>query len=71
MEQSKQLEVENLKERQSLQLRDLATKTEADRERYIREYKDAQRIADDVKLRQDERDKQRRDGPEPPGSCVR
>lgn len=71
MEQSKQLEVENLKERQSLQLRDLATKTEADRERYIREYKDAQRIADEVKLRQEERDKQRRDGPEPPGSRVR
>lgn len=71
MEQSKQLEVENLKERQSLQLRDLATKTEADRERYIREYKDAQRIADEVKLRQEERDKQRRDGPEPPGPRVR
>ncbi|MEO8392109.1 MAG: hypothetical protein ABI700_03870, partial [Chloroflexota bacterium] len=71
LEQSKQLEVENLKERHALQFRDLATKTEADRERYIREYKDAQRIADEVKLRQEERDKQRRDGPEPPGPRVR
>ncbi len=42
-----------------------------ERERYIREYKDAQRIADEVKLRQAERDKQRRDGPEPPGPRVR
>lgn len=70
-EQTKQLEIENLKERQALQLRDLAAKNEADRERYIREHKDAQRIADELKKQQEERDRQRRDGPEPPGRRVR
>ena len=45
-------------------LRDVGTKNAEERERYIREHKDAQRILEDLKLQQE---RQRRDGPEPPG----
>jgi hypothetical protein len=71
LDQEKGLEVGNLKERQALQLRDLSAKNDTDRDRYIQEHKDAQRIALELKRQQEERDRQRRDGPEPPGPRVR
>lgn len=71
LDQEKGLEVGNLKERQALQLRDLSAKNDTDRDRYIQEHKDAQRIALELKRQQEERDRQRRDGPEPPGIRVR
>ena len=44
MEQSKQLEIENLKERQALQRRDQQQKHIEEEERYIREHDEAKRL---------------------------
>jgi hypothetical protein len=66
LEQTRQQDLDNTKERQSQQLRDVGTKGADERDRYIREYKDGQRLADEVRKQQEERDRQRRDGPEPP-----
>jgi hypothetical protein len=66
LEQTRQQDLDNTKERQSQQLRDVGTKGAEERDRYIREYKDGQRLADEVRKQQEERDRQRRDGPEPP-----
>ncbi|HWR53981.1 MAG TPA: relaxase/mobilization nuclease domain-containing protein [Bryobacteraceae bacterium] len=65
LQQTKQLELDNTKERQGQQLRDVGTKNAEEKERYIREYRDSQRILEDLKLQQERQ--QRRDGPEPPG----
>lgn len=56
LNQTKQLELDNLKERQGQQLRDVSTKGEEERDRYIREHKEAQRILEQLK-EQRERDR--------------
>jgi hypothetical protein len=66
LEQTRQQDIDNTKERQGQQLRDVGTKGAEERDRYIREYKDGQHLADEVRKQQEERDRTRRDGPEPP-----
>ena len=56
LNQTKQLELDNLKERQGQQLRDVSTKGGEERDRYIREHKEAQRILEQLK-EQRERDR--------------
>lgn len=64
LEQTKQLEIENLKERQARQMRDLATSNGEEKDRYIREHQDAQRIL--AELQEQQRQEALRRGPEPP-----
>ncbi len=64
-------EIENLTERQSIQRDDLKTKMGEDRERHVREYHDAKRIAAEIEAeRREEEERERneslRDGPPPP-----
>jgi hypothetical protein len=71
LQQSKQLEIENLIERQGFQRDTLKTKTAEDRELHIREYHDANRIKSEIEAQrreeeQLERNDSLRDGPPPP-----
>lgn len=71
LEQTRQQEMENLKERQAQQLRDRETKREAEEERRIREHEKAKQILADIraeeKLEQErERQQNLEEGPEPP-----
>lgn len=66
LEQTRQQDLDNTKERQAQQLRDVSTKGAEERDRYIREYKDAERLREQLQRDERERDRQRRDGPEPP-----
>ena len=70
LEQSRQLEIENLKERQALREHDEGLKRVEEHERYIREHHEAQRIRKELeaeRLREElERNENLRDGPPPP-----
>ncbi len=71
IQQTKALEIENLIERQRLQLRDLDTRTAEDKDRYFREHHDAKRIAAEMeqeRLQQEELEHNDclREGPPPP-----
>jgi len=68
MEQTKQLEIENLKARQALQLRDLRQKHIEETERYIRDHEEGKRIAEQIEAeeRQREKNESLREGPPPP-----
>jgi hypothetical protein len=71
LQQTKQLEIENLIERQRLQLRDLETRTADDKERYIQEHHEAKRVRAELeqeRLKQEELDRNDslREGPPPP-----
>jgi hypothetical protein len=70
-EQSRQLEIENLKEQQALKRQDQARKHGEEWERYIREYHEGKRIAAETEARRRqeeelERNESLRDGPPPP-----
>lgn len=70
-EQSRQLEIENLKERHGLREHDEAIKRQAEEERYIREHHEAKRLRAELEAeRQREEELERnvslRDGPPPP-----
>lgn len=68
--QNKQLEIENLIERQRLQRDDLKTKSADDRERRIGDYHDAERMRAEIEAQRQkeelERNESLRDGPPPP-----
>lgn len=71
LEQSRQLEVENLKERQALRSHDEALKRAEEQERYIRDYHEGQRLRaemeqDRQKQEELERDETLKHGPPPP-----
>ncbi len=70
LEQSKKLELENLRERHALQRSDRDRRNEEEQERYISEQLEAKRIAKEIEeeLRQKELDlnDELRDGPPPP-----
>ncbi len=70
LEQNRQLEIENLRERQALKLQDEQRKHVEERERYIREHEDAKRlreqIAADQRQEELEHNESLRDGPPPP-----
>lgn len=71
LQQNKQLEIENLIERQSLQRGDFETRSAEDKERHVREHHEAKRIAAEMeqeRLKQEEleRDENLREGPPPP-----
>jgi hypothetical protein len=66
LEQTRQQDLDNTKERQAQQLRDLATKGAEERDRYLREYKEGKRLAEQVKEQREREERLRRDGPEPP-----
>lgn len=63
LDQTRQQDFDNTKERQAQQLRDVGTKGAEERDRYIREYKEAERLREQMQREERER---RRDGPEPP-----
>jgi len=70
LEQSRQLEIENLKERQALRNHDEELKRAKEQERYIREHHEAKRLREDIEAQriQEELDRNDslRDGPPPP-----
>lgn len=70
LQQTKQLEIENLIERQRFQQDALKTKAADEHERYIREYHEAKRIKAEIEAQHEEeeleRDNSLRDGPPPP-----
>ena len=70
LEQSKQLEIENLKERQALRSHDEWLKRAEEQERHIREYHAASRLRAEIEAKEIqeklERDNSLRDGPPPP-----
>jgi hypothetical protein len=71
LQQTKQLEIENLIERQRIQLRDLETRTVDDKERYIQEHHEAKRLRaeleqDRLKEEELEHNDNLREGPPPP-----
>lgn len=49
LEQTRQQDLDNTKERQAQQLRDVGTKGAEERDRYLREYREAERIREQVK----------------------
>ena len=70
-EQSHQLEIENLKERQALREHDEAIKRAGEEERYIREHREAQRLRAEIEAERQheeelEHNESLRDGPPPP-----
>lgn len=68
--QSKQMEIENIKERQALQRSDTERRWQEERERYIREYHAARRIREEVEAERRKEEQERiekpEDGPPPP-----
>lgn len=67
LQQTTELEIENLTERHALQLGDHATRGEEDLERYMREQETARRLLAEIEEREREREEERtRDGPEWP-----
>ena len=71
LEQIRQLELENLKERQALRSHDEALKRADEQERYIRDYHEAKRLSAELeqerqKREELERDENLREGPPPP-----
>lgn len=66
LEQTRQQDLDNTKERQAQQLRDTATKSAEDRDRYIREYRDAERIKEALRERQQQEARERDRGLDPP-----
>ncbi len=70
LEQSRQLEIENLKERQALRNHDEELKRAKEQERYIREHHEAKHLREEIEAQriQDELDRNDslRDGPPPP-----
>jgi hypothetical protein len=62
--QSKQLDIDALKERQGVKTREVTEGFGKERERYIREHQEAQRVLEDLKRQREQ--ELRRDGPEPP-----
>jgi len=68
MEQNRQLEIENLRERQALQRQDQARKYAEEWERYIREHHEAKRLREEIEEQEKERKRNEslRDGPPPP-----
>jgi hypothetical protein len=70
LEQNRQLEIENLRERQALKQQDEQHKHNEERERYIREHEDAKRLREQIvadQLQEElERNESLRDGPPPP-----
>jgi hypothetical protein len=70
IEQTKQLELDNLKERQALQRDRRETSNLEEAERYVREHQDAKRIAEEMKAREIheelEHNDSLREGPPPP-----
>lgn len=66
--QSKQMDLDALKERHDQKLRDVTGNFPAERERYLKDQATAQRLLTELQeQRRQEEDRQRRDGPEPPG----
>lgn len=66
--QSKQLDLDALKERHDQKLRDVTGNFPAERERYLKDQATAQRLLTELQeQRRQEEERQRRDGPEPPG----
>ena len=67
LQQTRELEIENLTERQGQQLRDRATSNEEDLERYIREQEVARQLQAELEERERQLEEERtRDGPERP-----
>jgi hypothetical protein len=68
LEQVRQEQVENLKERQAQQLRDQRQRHVEEAERYVREHEQAKELAAEIKAEQEElkRNESREDGPPPP-----
>ena len=70
LEQNRQLEIENLKERQALKLQDEQRKHHEERERYIRDHEAAKRLREQIiadQLKEElEHNESLRDGPPPP-----
>ena len=68
LDQTKQLEIENLKERQALRMLDQQRKWQAEEERYIREHEEAKKIRAQIEAEEKELEKNEslRDGPPPP-----
>lgn len=67
LQQTRALEIENLTERQALQLSDRATKGEEDLERYIREQEAARQLQAELEEHERQLERERtRDGPERP-----
>ena len=70
LEQNRQLEIENLKERHALKLQDEQRKHHEERERYIRDHEAAKRLRDQIiadQLKEElEHNESLRDGPPPP-----
>lgn len=72
LHQTKELEIENLTERQAQQRRDHVTKGEVELERYLREQETARKIQAEVEERERLREQERtRDGPERPPPRAR
>ena len=66
IQQSKQLEIENLKERQALQRRDQQQKHIEETERYSRDRAAAVRLRDTMQAEKLEKNESLREGPRPP-----
>jgi hypothetical protein len=67
LRQTRELEIENLTERQGQQLRDRATSNEEDLERYVREQEAARQLQAELEERERQLEEERtRDGPERP-----
>ncbi len=68
LEQTRQLETENLKARQALQLQDAARKHFEETERHIRDHEEAKRLRERIAAEQQELEKNEslREGPPPP-----
>jgi hypothetical protein len=68
LEQTRQLEIENLKERQALQRHDQQQKHIAEKDRYIRDHEEAKRLRERIEAEQQEleRNESLREGPPPP-----
>jgi hypothetical protein len=72
LEQTRDIELENLTERHAQQLRDHAQRTKEDLDRYLREQEAARKLRAELEERERERDKERaRDGPEWPPPRAR
>lgn len=65
LEKTRQLEIENLAERHAQEMGDMETRNNEERDRYIREHQEAQRILADLQEQQ-RREELERGGPEPP-----
>jgi MobA/VirD2-like, nuclease domain len=70
LEQVKQEQLDNLKERQNLQLRDAATKRAEERERHVRDFHEARRLREQLRAEELKKDLKKsdilKDGPPPP-----